>query len=83
MTAECRSREWVDDAACASTDPDAFHPEFGDSAPYAKKVCAGCPVRDACLEHALVHESHWHGIWGGLSPADRRKLLKDRGEVAA
>lgn len=39
----------------------------------AKAICAACPVRKACLEYALrIHEPH--GIWGGLSEAERRAL---------
>ena len=40
----------------------------------AKRICAQCVVRDDCLEFALrVREPH--GIWGGLTEADRRRLL--------
>jgi WhiB family redox-sensing transcriptional regulator len=40
----------------------------------AKSICAECTVRQECLEFALrVHEPH--GIWGGLTEAERRRLL--------
>ena len=40
----------------------------------ALRVCRGCPVRDACLAHALrVPERH--GVWGGTTPEQRRHLL--------
>ena len=40
----------------------------------AKTICAECIVRQECLEFALrVHEPH--GIWGGLTEAERRRLL--------
>ena len=43
----------------------------------ARAICAGCPVRDACLDHALsVGEPH--GIWGGLNELQRRRLLRRR-----
>jgi hypothetical protein len=38
----------------------------------AKAACKVCPVRDDCLNYALKWEDH--GIWGGLSPAERRKI---------
>ena len=40
----------------------------------AKAICATCPVREPCLEYALrIREPH--GIWGGLSEAERRPLI--------
>ena len=43
---------------------------------HAKEICAQCHVRDDCLEFALrVREPH--GIWGGLTEAERRVLLPD------
>lgn len=44
----------------------------------AKAICATCPVRKPCLDYALkIREPH--GIWGGLSEAERRRLLEARG----
>jgi WhiB family redox-sensing transcriptional regulator len=40
----------------------------------AKAICATCPVREPCLAYALrIREPH--GIWGGLSEAERRPLI--------
>lgn len=39
----------------------------------AKALCRVCPVRAACLEHAQ-RSGEVHGIWGGLTPAERREL---------
>jgi WhiB family redox-sensing transcriptional regulator len=37
----------------------------------AKRICGSCPVRTACLRHAVrVGESF--GIWGGTTPDERR-----------
>ncbi len=42
----------------------------------AKGICRQCIVQRDCLEFALrVHEPH--GIWGGLTEAERRRLLPD------
>ena len=42
----------------------------------AKLICADCNVQRECLEFALrVREPH--GIWGGLTEAERRRLLPD------
>lgn len=77
---------WMVDALCAQTDPDAFFPDKGESLRPAKAVCLACPVRSACLAYALEHREP-HGVWGGLSPRERRKLggrvSAASGEVAA
>ena len=42
-------------------------------------VCDACPVRSQCLSLSL---RHWgigqHGIWGGLVPAERAALRRQR-----
>lgn len=43
----------------------------------AKAICALCPVREPCLAYALrIREPH--GIWGGLTEAERRNMLARR-----
>jgi WhiB family redox-sensing transcriptional regulator len=43
----------------------------------AKAICAGCPVRQDCLEYALrIREPH--GVWGGMNELERRTLLRER-----
>jgi len=64
---------WVDDALCAQTDPEIFHPEKGGSTREAKAVCAACFVQAECLDWALTTNERF-GIWGGLSERERRKL---------
>lgn len=40
----------------------------------AKRVCASCPVQSDCRDLALrLREPH--GIWGGLTEAERRQIL--------
>lgn len=40
----------------------------------AKAICAGCSVRQPCLDYALsIREPH--GIWGGLNEAERKQVL--------
>ena len=62
---------WQDRALCAQTDPEAFFPEKGGSTREAKRVCRACEVRAECLEYALGSDER-SGIWGGLSPQERR-----------
>jgi WhiB family redox-sensing transcriptional regulator len=40
----------------------------------ARQVCAGCPVREQCARMALAAGEHY-GVWGGLSEADRNRLV--------
>lgn len=65
--------EWVDDAACATNDPEYWFPEKGETGWYAKAVCGECLVRQQCLEYALRNEIT-DGIWGGLAPRERRTI---------
>ena len=64
---------WRYRAACRGADLDLFFPGRGESAEPARRVCAGCPVREPCLDYALRH-GITHGIWGGLAERDRRTL---------
>jgi len=64
---------WWFAGLCAQIDPELFFPEKGGSVRDAKAVCAGCPVRAQCLEHALAHDERF-GVWGGLSEPERRRL---------
>ena len=64
---------WWFAGLCAQTDPELFFPEKGGSTRAAKAVCAGCPVRAQCLEHALAHDERF-GVWGGTSERERRRL---------
>ncbi|MBT2542970.1 WhiB family transcriptional regulator [Streptomyces sp. ISL-44] len=72
--------EWQSRAACRDLGSGRFfHPagergedrEERDAA--AKRVCAVCPVRAACLDHALRTREPF-GIWGGLTEEERRSL---------
>jgi WhiB family redox-sensing transcriptional regulator len=68
----------MDDAKCAEVAPDIFFPEFGNNhTRQAVKICEECPVRLICLEYALTNEESW-GIWGGLTPGQRRRLRRAR-----
>lgn len=72
--------EWVEDAVCAQTDPEVFFPPRSGGAPTqeadALRVCAGCPVREQCLQYS-IETRQWWGIWGGVSQRKRRKMLKE------
>lgn len=69
---------WTRDALCAEVGGDMFFPDLGEAAHEAKKICAACPVRDACLEYALRNRVK-EGIWGGMNYKARRRYATRRG----
>jgi WhiB family redox-sensing transcriptional regulator len=43
-------------------------------------VCSGCPVRQACLDEALLFVEQV-GVWGGLTDQERRCLPAERASI--
>jgi WhiB family transcriptional regulator, redox-sensing transcriptional regulator len=68
---------WQDGALCAETDPALFYPGDGQPAAPALRVCAACPVRAACLQHALDAGELW-GVWGGTTERERQAVIARR-----
>lgn len=69
---------WMLQGACKA-DPDAMYPSsLSDEIEYAKSFCQACPVIQPCRERALDNREEF-GVWGGLSEAERRALLRRRG----
>jgi len=77
------SATWRRRAACRGIDADIFYPPTEDDsdAVAAKAVCAQCPVREACLEHALAHRER-EGVWGGCTERERRRIIRQRRKSA-
>lgn len=71
--------DWSD-ASCAQSDPEAWFPENGGSRRDPKRVCARCPVLAGCGAWAVATRQQ-HGIWGGLTPDERRELWRVPVEV--
>lgn len=75
--------EWRSRAACSGADPELFfgipsHP----AAPEAIELCRDCQVRNDCLEWALDTRDAW-AVLGGLTPDQRRLMLRRRAKAAA
>jgi WhiB family transcriptional regulator, redox-sensing transcriptional regulator len=71
LTAEDRAAaNWRSRSACRDADPDLFFSVVPADVAAAKAVCAGCPVRENCLEFALEHGER-HGTWGGMDEDER------------
>ena len=82
MSAQRVEQSWQIRAACRGPQAAVFCPpaafERKDEKlareARAKEICRTCPVRQPCLDYAVeIREPH--GIWGGLSEAERRPLL--------
>lgn len=43
----------------------------------AKAICARCPVVTECLDHALLTRQP-DGVWGGLTPSERKRYQPQR-----
>lgn len=87
MTVTGTAANWRSAGACLSADPDLFFPisSTGLGAKQiarAKVICAGCRVRQECLEFAVTHDQAY-GIWGGTTPEDRQRDRRRRRRARA
>jgi hypothetical protein len=68
---------WLDLAACAG------HPVnnwFDDRhTDQAITICRTCPVQTDCLTYAFHHREFEFGVYGGLTPRERRREWRNRG----
>lgn len=69
--------DWMARGLCANVPPSTFFPSDGVGVEVARKICASCPVRELCLEYALAERID-HGVWGGCSERERRRIQKRR-----
>ncbi|MGA1362071.1 MAG: WhiB family transcriptional regulator [Ilumatobacteraceae bacterium] len=68
---------WRHRGACNGLDPSIFFPESEEDSDEAKSICAECPVRIPCLEHALSLREK-DGVWGGTTEKERRRIIRQR-----
>jgi len=69
--------DWMATGNCRDEPPATFFPSDGVGVELAKRVCSDCPVSEVCLEYALENRID-HGVWGGTSERQRRRILKAR-----
>ena len=72
---------WMARGNCRDEAPARFFPSDGVGVDHARRICSTCPVQEPCLEYALEQRID-HGVWGGCSERERRRILKRR-RVAA
>ena len=71
---------WRESAACRDVHPVMFFPVGTTGAARAdinraKAICAGCPVRPACLAFAVATNQQF-GVWGGCDEDERRAVRR-------
>jgi hypothetical protein len=64
---------WHRQAACRGVGTEGYIIESGGR--HNRVLCAGCPVRQECLEVALA-DPELVGLWGGTTDAERRVLRR-------
>jgi WhiB family redox-sensing transcriptional regulator len=69
--------DWMALGKCRKLAPSVFFPNNGAGVEQARQICAGCPVKEPCLEYALYHRID-HGVWGGASERERRRIARRR-----
>ena len=74
--------DWMDEGRCREIPPSTFFPSDGVGVEVARRICADCPVQSPCLEYALAERID-HGVWGGTSERERRRILRRRRLEAA
>ena len=65
--------DWQLQALCREVSPELFFPNYGERKTDALRICHSCPVEDECLAYALKYREP-HGIWGGATEEDRRRM---------
>lgn len=85
-TSTATALDWRQEGACREEDPELFYPVGSTGAALvqadeAKAVCRRCPVWGSCRSYALDTREP-HGVWGGLTEAERRRILRRRARNA-
>jgi WhiB family transcriptional regulator, redox-sensing transcriptional regulator len=73
--------EWQEGAACRPHPVELFFPPAEQEADEAKAICEMCSQRTQCLEFAIAAGERF-GVWGGLTPQERRSLVAKRRAAA-
>lgn len=66
---------WQLEAACRPEDTDLFFSSSTKKIAQAIAICNTCSVRSDCLTYAVDFGVE-HGIFGGLTPEQRKELVR-------
>lgn len=64
---------WQEQAICLSTEPNFFFQKYPEE---AIEFCQDCPVKQECLDYAVMNSIE-HGVWGGTSERERRRIKRE------
>ncbi len=68
---------WMMQGNCRLYPPKTFFPSDGVGVDGPARSAPGARWLEPCLEYALEHRID-HGVWGGCSERERRRILKRR-----
>ncbi|MFC5930882.1 WhiB family transcriptional regulator [Cryobacterium melibiosiphilum] len=74
--------EWRSKANCLGTDPELFFPtdSRAENRLEVADICGNCTVSAECRGFADQSQpTRAHGIWGGLSVEERKRLRETKG----
>lgn len=70
--------QWKETPSCRGTNTEMWFAKDSEpgyrEANLLKRICAGCPVKQECLEYSLHHSVQ--GYWAGTTPRRRTELRK-------
>lgn len=70
----------LSDGACVGYGTDAFFSQPNGTVPHhVKKMCASCPVLQACGEYGI--RVAVEGVWGGMGNKTRANIAKNKGII--
>ena len=69
-------QDWRAKGLCSQSDPDLWFSVGALDHKQAKLICGQCEVRQQCLQYAVSAPVE-HGIWGGLTERERRKVRRN------
>jgi WhiB family redox-sensing transcriptional regulator len=67
---------------CRDFPSDLFFPQEGRGVIACQRICEQCFVKVECLEYAIEMNAD-HGVWGGKSERERRKLGRAQRSLSA
>jgi WhiB family redox-sensing transcriptional regulator len=74
-------QNWRAEGLCSSSNPDLWFSVGAIEHKHAKNICRACPVQSQCLRYAMEAPVE-HGIWGGLTERERRRVRRKQDSAA-
>ncbi|NEB92403.1 WhiB family transcriptional regulator [Streptomyces bauhiniae] len=68
---------WRDHAACIGSGDAMFPDQDKTRIEWARQICAGCPVTQACLRDAIRTKDNQWGVRADLTPEERQSVKKE------